>query len=512
MLKTLFGFHGHAARTRSEHKGRTGAATKILDEESAVFEPARFKATVDETLSFLRRVLASGVRPTDKYELAHSLLLQRTRLRKLPGNLVVNGDLRLDGCQRFGGFTGNELTVKGDLFIGGPSLNPYWIGDGEQPNEHGQRVAEFLTRPSVESQSPFAKWPRKVTVEGDVVLVNCRQLTVLPEEFSFGGDIRIINCGLENLPEGLVVHGKLTLDNCSIDRLPNKLAVQQLELRNLAIRELPSDLKTGGLVIKCCPEIKTIGTTRPYDSLVVQRCGLEELPVESCRAKSIVVRDCPFAVLEIPSECWRLNISNCAKLRELRSANTKVNLGWLQISDCPELSRLPSGLSLRGLRLSNLVALKRIPKDLSCRTAIELGGTELEAVEPEQMRSLRFRYLGVPVSAHAFFEPEKITIDEILSSRNAEVRRMMLQQMGVERFVGQTEKWMVDQDSDPGGKRLLIRFHPFGPTVAYLMCSCPSTARVYLMQVPNSVQTCREAAAWLAGFDNPDDYQPLIET
>ena len=500
------------AHARAEYKRRTEADRKST-EESAALERARLRLAMDETLSFLRRVLASEIAPTERCELSHSLLLQRTRLRKLPGNLVINGDLRLDGCQRFCGFTGNELTVTGDLVIGGPCLKTHWVGDGKQVQEHGQRVAEFLTRPSVESQSPFSQWPRKVTVKGDVILVNCRQLTVLPEEFSFGGDVRIINCGFEALPEGLEVHGRLTLDNCPMVRLPSKLVAQRLEIRNLAIRELPDDLKIGtSLVIKCCPKIKTIRTKQVYQSLAVRRCGLEKFQAKSCRAKLITLRDCPISVVEIPKECTQLHVGNCENLTEIRSANKKTGLNWLQINNCPRLSQLPSGLSLHRLQLSNLTALKRLPEDLSCHWPIELGGTEIETVEAEQMRSLRFRYQGVPVPAHTFFEPEKITIEEILSAGNAEVRRMMLQQMGVDRFISETEQWVVDQDSDPGGKRLLIRFNRFARTVTYLMCSCPSTARVYLMQVPDSVQTCHAAAAWLAGFDNPDDYRPVIET
>ena len=91
---------------------------------------------------------------------------------------------------------------------------------------------------------------------------------------------------------------------------------------------------------------------------------------------------------------------------------------------------------------------------------------------------------------------------------------MLLQQMGVDRFIRQVQEWVVDHDYDPGGQRLLVRLRrrQFGTAFKYLMCSCPSTARVYLMQVPDGVQTCHAAAAWLAGFDNPNDYRPLIET
>ena len=46
----------------------------------------------------------------------------------------------------------------------------------------------------------------------------------------------------------------------------------------------------------------------------------------------------------------------------------------------------------------------------------------------------------------------------------------------------------------------------------YLLCQCPSTGRQYLLGVPTTVRSCHAAAAWLAGFDDPAEYQPLKET
>jgi hypothetical protein len=45
-----------------------------------------------------------------------------------------------------------------------------------------------------------------------------------------------------------------------------------------------------------------------------------------------------------------------------------------------------------------------------------------------------------------------------------------------------------------------------------MSCFCPSTARQYIIRVPPQTPTCRHAAAWIAGFDDPNDYRPLIET
>jgi hypothetical protein len=32
-----------------------------------------------------------------------------------------------------------------------------------------------------------------------------------------------------------------------------------------------------------------------------------------------------------------------------------------------------------------------------------------------------------------------------------------------------------------------------------------------VLRVPPWTRTCREAAAWIAGFEDPDEYQPVIE-
>jgi hypothetical protein len=34
----------------------------------------------------------------------------------------------------------------------------------------------------------------------------------------------------------------------------------------------------------------------------------------------------------------------------------------------------------------------------------------------------------------------------------------------------------------------------------------------YLIRVPPDTKSCRHAAAWIVGFDNPDDYHPIVKT
>ena len=73
---------------------------------------------------------------------------------------------------------------------------------------------------------------------------------------------------------------------------------------------------------------------------------------------------------------------------------------------------------------------------------------------------------------------------------------------------------MIDEDTDPGGPRKLYEVALRGRVQKqrYLLCRCPSTKRDFLLAVDPSCETCHTAAAWMAGFNNPDDYLPVQET
>jgi len=64
-----------------------------------------------------------------------------------------------------------------------------------------------------------------------------------------------------------------------------------------------------------------------------------------------------------------------------------------------------------------------------------------------------------------------------------------------------------------GGIRRLLRIDlPGDEPFVGLVVFDPSTARQYVLRVPPDMTSCRQAAAWVAGFDNPDDYRPVVET
>jgi len=106
------------------------------------------------------------------------------------------------------------------------------------------------------------------------------------------------------------------------------------------------------------------------------------------------------------------------------------------------------------------------------------------------------------------------TFDAIAVERNVEVRRMMLDIYGVERFLRDAGAEMIQKDEC--GELFIRRFEP-GRDPAVIVCVVNSTPepdghhRRYFIRVPPHVRTAREAVAWTFGL-SADEYKPLRET
>lgn len=96
---------------------------------------------------------------------------------------------------------------------------------------------------------------------------------------------------------------------------------------------------------------------------------------------------------------------------------------------------------------------------------------------------------------------------------NQEARRLLLERMGLERFVQESRAEVLDTDQDRGGVRQLLRVRfRSGEDLVCVLVHCPSTGNRYLLRVPPQMLSCRDAVAWTAGFEHPADYQPAEET
>lgn len=279
-----------------------------------------------------------------------------------------------------------------------------------------------------------------------------------------------------------------------ITALPSQLGCYSLSLVGQPIAKLPSDLQV------------------EYKLNLTNCHHLAELP-ENLKVSTLVLTNCTsLTALPEGLQVNFLQLDGCTSLRHWPDSAQVVH-GWVRARNCTELRQLPSKLGpLASLDLRNCRRITSVPDGVSLRSWIDIGGTQITSL-PESLRGIGLRWRGVPVTAQIAFFPETLTGPAILAERNAELRRVMIERVGFEKFIREVKAEVLDTDQDRGGRRELLRI-PLENDEAIVIVSvlCPSTGRQYLVRVPPGTRTCHQAVAWTAGFDNPDDYAPIAET
>jgi hypothetical protein len=185
-------------------------------------------------------------------------------------------------------------------------------------------------------------------------------------------------------------------------------------------------------------------------------------------------------------------------------------LGHLDLSEENDISHLPENLTCESLDISDCQNITTLPKGLHVTHWIEIAGSGITALPAGHGFCLHWR--GVHVSDRHAFASESLTGQEILRTDNVEIRRVLIERLGYETFLQQVGGVIRDRDTDAGGERQLIciAFEDDEPLLL-LKVICPSTGHLHVLRVPPDMDTCHQSAAWIAGFDNPDDYYPAIE-
>jgi len=280
---------------------------------------------------------------------------------------------------------------------------------------------------------------------------------------SFKSDKSSIECYNLELPKTPItslsskfkVYNRLNLtDSKKLKRLPKNLECNQLILTNCtALTELPHGLRVRALIISGCT-------------------GIRSLPPD------MIVEDMEFVA------------NGCENLQHIE--------GIFQ-----NLTRM----DLRGCTL-----LRTIPDGVQVNRWIDIGNTNVKDL-PESLKHVQYRWNGINIDTKTAYHPETLTAQEVLNERNVEVRRAKMMRMGYDRFLELAKPDVLDEDEDPGGNRQLLKILiPQDEDLVALSASCPSTGRKYVLRVPPRTKTCHQAAAWIAGFDNPNDYKPVYET
>jgi hypothetical protein len=309
--------------------------------------------------------------------------------------------------------------------------------------------------------------PDNMTVKGNLDLYNSKELTRLPKGLRVKGDLHLNKCtALKKLPDGLSVQRNLNLGGCK------------------TLTELPDDFKVGGWISLALCE------------------ALTHLPDD----------------LNVGS--W-LNLTGCTALTQLSdglSVKGNLYLPWGTL-----LTHLPDGLSVGGnLYLTGCIALTHLPDGLYVGGWIHLNHP---LHIPNTVECKGFKFGDIFNFPREYINnPQLIKVADVINEQNAQKRSVLLELMGIQRFMREANSTIIYQDVEVSGNvRQLLRVElptakdRFGADVreepiVMLSVTCPSTANHYMLRVPPDMQNCHQAAAWVAGFDDPERYQPVLET
>lgn len=121
---------------------------------------------------------------------------------------------------------------------------------------------------------------------------------------------------------------------------------------------------------------------------------------------------------------------------------------------------------------------------------------------------------GVHMDGDLIENPGKITKERIFGERNVEVRKALIDIVGMNQFMSMTNATELDKDTDGQGmpRRLLEVDAGDGDRWRVVEVECPSKRDKHYLWVPPDMESCSKAIAWTFGFDAVEEYRPLVET
>jgi len=119
-----------------------------------------------------------------------------------------------------------------------------------------------------------------------------------------------------------------------------------------------------------------------------------------------------------------------------------------------------------------------------------------------------FAWKGILIPSEIVEKPESLTVSQIMSENNTEIRRAMVDIFGLERFVVDSKAKTLDKQGEY--ELLEVPYMNDGDMVALKM-RCPTTSAVYVHTVHPECTSVEQALAWKRGEDDFRDARPYKE-
>ncbi len=108
-----------------------------------------------------------------------------------------------------------------------------------------------------------------------------------------------------------------------------------------------------------------------------------------------------------------------------------------------------------------------------------------------------------------FFKLDSLTAREIINCKNVTIRSLLMRQFGVERLF--RELGGVVEDQDGRSQLILVNMGKNLAPMKLVKVRDATTNEIYVLPVPHTVHSCRDAIAWTFGMTE-DEYNPIKET
>jgi hypothetical protein len=120
---------------------------------------------------------------------------------------------------------------------------------------------------------------------------------------------------------------------------------------------------------------------------------------------------------------------------------------------------------------------------------------------------------GVRVPRQVIERPDTITVEQIRDTRNLEVRRVLMERYQLDRYLRDADATLVQ--ADEYGKLWRCELPDDEPLTIVEVVNATAepdgTYATYLLRVPPTMVTAKEAVAWTFGMA-ADDYHPAVQT
>ncbi|MGZ4961769.1 MAG: DUF6745 domain-containing protein [Limisphaerales bacterium] len=179
---------------------------------------------------------------------------------------------------------------------------------------------------------------------------------------------------------------------------------------------------------------------------------------------------------------------------------------WYQLFKAFEAGACCFFFNEQGIEVCTLPSIVRVDDEGRLHSAVGPAFAWLDDVRD-------YYWHGIRVEAYVAEDPGRITVVDIESETNVEVRRVKIERFGPERYLIQSGARMVHQDDYgmlfrkelPGDEPLVM------VKVVNATPESDGSFKDYFLRVPPTVQTAREAVAWTFG-KAPCDYRPVKES